>query len=628
MTKVAPYGSWPSPITPDLLVEQVVRLSDVAVDGPAVYWLEGRPSEGGRQALVSSTAGDVLPAGFSARTTVHEYGGAPYAVRDGTVWFSNFEDQRVYRVDPGGEPVPVTPEPAVRWADRYADLQVSPDGHRVAAVRERHLDNGDVVNDIIVLAGDGGIEVVAGGHDFYAAPRFAPSGSLAWLSWDHPNMPWDGTELWLERAAAPMAGGPDESVSQPRWGPDGVLHWLSDAGGWWNLHRNGERLAPAEAELGGPDWVFGQSTYTPLPGDLIVAAKVGPGLGELWLVDDGTRTTLPTPYTSFSSVRPHGDDAIVAIAASAREAPAVVSITVRGDRKGDIQVLRRSREAAAERGYLSEPRAIEFPTEDGLTAHALYYPPANRDFEGPPAELPPLVVMSHGGPTSAASSALNLSTQYFTSRGVAVVDVDYGGSTGYGREYRRRLDGQWGVVDVADCVNAARYLVDAGEVDAGRLAIRGGSAGGYTTLRALTFTDVFAVGASYYGVADLASLATDTHKFESRYLDRLVGPWPGAEATYRARSPIHAADRLSSPLIVFQGAEDKVVPPEQAEVLVAALRAKGLPLAYLLFEGEQHGFRKADTIRRAAEAELWFYGRILGFQPADDIEAVPIENLE
>jgi dipeptidyl aminopeptidase/acylaminoacyl peptidase len=632
--EVAPHGSWTSPVTAELLVEQVVRLSDVAVDGTTreggtVYWVEGRASEGGRQVVVSSTGGDVLPQGFSARTTVHEYGGAPFAVRDGTVWFSNFDDQRVYRIDPGGEPVAVTPGPTSRWTERYADLEVSPDGLRVAAVRERHPADGEgeAVNDVVVLTGDGCVDVVAAGHDFYAAPRFAPSGSLAWLSWDHPNMPWDGTELWLERAAAPAAGGPDESVSQPRWGPDGVLHWLSDASGWWSLYRNGRQLVAAEAELGGPDWVFGQATYTPLPGDLVVAAKVGPGLGELWLLDDGSPTSLPTPYTSFSSVRPFGDDAVVAIAASAGEAPAVVVITVRGPGKGEVEVLRRSREASVDAAYLSEPRAITFPTEGGLTAHALYYPPANGGFEGPPGELPPLVVMSHGGPTSAASSALNLSMQYFTSRGLAVVDVDYGGSTGYGREYRRRLDGQWGVVDVADCVNAARYLVDAGEVDGRRLAIRGGSAGGYTTLAALTFTDVFAAGASYYGVADLASLATDTHKFESRYLDRLVGRWPEAEATYRERSPIHAADRLSAPLIVFQGAEDKVVPPAQAEVMVGALRANGLPVAYLLFEDEQHGFRKAETITRTIEAELWFYGRILGFEPADAIEPVHIENL-
>ena len=397
--------------------------------------------------------GDVLPAGFSARTTVHEYGGAPFAVRNGTVWFSNFDDQRVYRIDPGAEPVPVTPEPATRWAERYADLQVSPDGHRVAAVRERHLENGDVVNDVVLLTGDGRVEAVAAGHDFYAAPRFAPTGSLAWLSWDHPNMPWDGTELWLERAAAPTAGGPDESVSQPRWGPDGVLHWISDASGWWNVYRNGERLAPADAELGGPDWVFGQSTYAPLPGDLVVAAKVGPGLGELWLVDDGTPTTLPTPYTSFSSVTAYGDDAVVAIAASAKEAPAVVSITVRGDAKGEIEVLRRSREANVDPGYLSTPRAITFPTEDGLTAHALYYPPANQDFDGAGRRR----AAAAGGDEPRRAdvggvSALNLTTQYFTSRGLAVVDVDYGGSTGYGREYRRRLDGQWGVVDVADCV--------------------------------------------------------------------------------------------------------------------------------------------------------------------------------
>jgi dipeptidyl aminopeptidase/acylaminoacyl peptidase len=453
-------------------------------------------------------------------------------------------------------------------------------------------------------------------------------------------MPWDGTELWLAdpgAAAARVAGGTHVSVSQPRWDAEGRLHWLSDATGWWHLYRDGEHVAPpagTEAELGGPDWVFGQSTYAILPGGPIVAAKVGPGPGELWLLDPDSGappTPIPTPYTSFSSIHPYGEGAVVAIAASAKEAPAVVVITVGVDGVGhdtDVEVLRRSREATVDPGYLSAPTAITFPTEGGLTAHALYYPPANRDFEAPPGELPPLVVMSHGGPTSAASSALNLTTQYFTSRGLAVVDVDYGGSSGYGREYRRRLDGRWGVVDVADCVNAARYLVDAAEVDGRRLAIRGGSAGGYTTLCALTFTDVFAAGASYYGVADLAALAADTHKFESRYLDRLVGPWPEAEAVYRARSPIHAAERLSAPLIVFQGAEDSVVPPAQAEVVVEALRANGLPVAYLLFEGEQHGFRRAGTIRRAAEAELWFYGRILGFEPADAIEPVDVENLD
>ena len=432
-------------------------------------------------------------------------------------------------------------------------------------------------------------------------------------------MPWDGTELWVDGAR--VAGGAEESVSQPRWGPDGRLHWASDATGFWNLVRDGRILVEEDAEYSGPDWVFGQATYAVLPDGTVVAARTRNGLAELTV--DGT--PFATPFTSFSSVRPYGDDAIVAVVGSAGEVPAVVRIDLRGSDPG-VEVVRRSRPAAVDAEYLSEPEPVTFPTEGGLEAHALFYRPANADFEGPADELPPLVVMSHGGPTSSAQTDLNLKIQYFTSRGLAVVDVDYGGSSGYGRAYRRRLDGQWGVVDLADCVNAARHLAAAGRVDGRRMAIRGGSAGGFTTLCALTFSDVFAAGASYYGVADLASLATDTHKFESRYLDRLVGPWPEAADVYRARSPIHAPDRLSAPVIIFQGLEDKVVPPAQAEVMVEALRAKGLPFAYVTFEGEQHGFRKAETIVRAAEAELYFYGRILGFEPADDIEPVPISN--
>jgi dipeptidyl aminopeptidase/acylaminoacyl peptidase len=636
----APYGSWASPVTADRLVEKAVSLGQVAVDGPHVYWNEGRPSEGGRQVVVRSTPGDepvdLLPAGFSARTTVHEYGGASFAVRDGVVWFANFDDQRVYRVDPGGQaPTPITPEPPSPRSVRFADFDVSPDGTRLAAVRERHLESGEAVNDLVLLEAGGpnvAPEVVAEGYDFYAAPRFGPTGLLAWLSWNHPNMPWDGTELWLMGRAGPAAGGSEESISQPRWG-DEDLFYASDRTGFWNLYQAGRILHEEEAEYSGPDWVFGQSTFAVLPrgapdaahdGErpVVVAARSRNGLEEL-TVDF---RPVATPFTSFSSIRAYGRDGIVGVMGSAREAPAVVRIELRGPRAGEVEVVRRSRPATVAAGYLSVPEPITFPTDGGLKAHALFYPPANADFEGPDGELPPLVVMSHGGPTSAAQSDLNLRIQYFTSRGLAVVDVDYGGSSGYGRAYRRRLDGQWGVVDLADCVNAARHLADKGLVDGRRMAIRGGSAGGFTTLCALTFADVFAAGASYYGVADLASLATDTHKFESRYLDRLVGPWPEAADVYRARSPIHAADRLSAPVIIFQGLDDKVVPPAQAEIMVDALRAKGLPFAYVTFEGEQHGFRKAETIVRAAEAELSFYGRILGFQPADDIEPVPISN--
>ena len=542
---------------------------------------------------------DVLHEPFSARTTVHEYGGGAFCVSGDTVVFSNYADQRLYR---DGEPI--TPDDGAR----YADGDVSPDGTRIACVRERHLEAG-VVNDIVLVPG---LEVVARGHDFYAAPRFAPDGRLAWIAWDHPDMPWDATVLEVE--GKPVAGGQDESVTQPRWSPDGALHWISDRTGWWNHYREGEPLQPMEAEFAGPDWVFGQSTYAFLPDGRVVAGwtdHVGV-LGE---------QPLDLPYTSFSSVRAFGDK-VAAIAASPTKAPAVVVID---PGTADVEVVRSSRSNAPDPAYLSTPRRIHFPTGGGATAHALFYAPHNPESQGPPGERPPLVLTSHGGPTSQASTSLELRTQFWTSRGFAVVDVDYRGSSGYGRAYRRLLDGQWGVADVEDCLAAARHLADAGQVDGRRMVVRGSSASGLTTLLALT-RGVFAAGASLYGVADLAALATDTHKFESRYLGRLVGPWPEAEAVYRERSPIHLADRLSAPLVIFQGLDDKVVPPAQAEVLVDALRRAGIPFAYLTFEGEAHGFRRAETIRRVLEAELDFYGQVLGFTPADDIEPVEIER--
>ena len=585
-----PYGSWPSPITAASLVERAVSLSDLRVDGNALYWNEGRPNEAGRQVIVRWRAGeepfDVLPPPYSARTTVHEYGGAAFAVAGGTVYFANFADQAVYRL---GDDTPLAGD------GRYADFDVL--GDRVVCVRQR----GDV-NDIVEL----GAGVVAAGHDFYAAPRFAPDGRLAWVAWDHPRMPWDGTVL----EPGPVAGGPDESITQPRWSPAGQLHWISDRTGWWNIYREGEPLWPLDAEFAEPDWVFGNSNYDFLPDGRIVAHWTG-RLGVLG------EAPLDLPYTSFDSVRAFGDK-VAAIAASPTQAPAVVVID---PNTAEVTVVRESRPAPVDPAYLSTPRRIDFPTAGGRTAHALFYPPA----EGPPGEKPPLIVTSHGGPTSQASTTLNLRTQFWTSRGFALVDVDYGGSSGYGRAYRRQLDGQWGVVDVDDCVAAAQYLAGAGEVDGRRMAIRGSSASGLTTLLALT-SGAFAAGASLYGVVDLAALATDTHKFEARYLDGLVGPWPEAAEVYKQRSPIHHADELKAPLIIFQGLDDKVVPPAQAEVLVDALRRAGVPFAYLTFEGEAHGFRKAETIHRVMEAELSFYGQVLGFTPADDIEPVPIER--
>ena len=588
------------------MVERAVSLSDLRTDAGALYWSESRPAEAGRQVIVRWQPGrdpvDILPAPFSARTTVHEYGGGAFCVAGGTVFFSNFDDQRLYRLD--ADPRPIT-EPGARYAD--ADVG----GDRLVCVRERHLD-GEVVNDIVELPTDGSAEptVVAAGHDFYAAPRFAPDGRLAWLAWDHPRMPWDGTVL----EPGPVAGGPDESVTQPRWSPAGALHWISDRTGWWNLYREGEALQPTEAEFAGPTWVFGDSDYDFLDDGRIVAHWTG----HLGVIGEGPLDLL---YTSFSSVTGFGEK-VAAIAASPTQAPAVVVID---PTTSEVTVVRSSRPTPVDPGYLSTPRRIDFPTTGGRTAHALFYPPANPAAAGPPGELPPLVVTSHGGPTSQASTALNLRTQFWTSRGFALVDVDYGGSSGYGRSYRRQLDGQWGVVDVDDCVAAARHLADQGEVDGRRMAIRGSSASGLTALLALT-RGVFAAGASLYGVVDLAALATDTHKFEARYLDGLVGPWPEAAEIYRTRSPQTHADKLSAPLIIFQGLEDKVVPPAQAEVLVDALRRAGLPFAYLTFEGEAHGFRKAETIQRVMEAELSFYGQVLGFTPADDLEPVQIER--
>lgn len=600
MTEVRPYGSWPSPVSTERLVEKAVRLSALRVDGADLYWLERRPSEAGRQVIVRHGAGDASPTGHSARTLVHEYGGGDYTVAGGRFVFSDFASQRIHV-----EAVPLTPDDG----SRYADFDVHPDRGSVACVRERHLEGGMVVNDVVVVDLEtGATPIAAEGHDFYAAPRWAPDGRLAWLEWDHPNMPWDGTWLVVDRAV--VAGGVDESISQPRWSPDGVLHWVSDRTDWWNLYADGMPVAPTDAEFTFPDWAFGGHTYDWLPDGRIAAVYTSGGLDHLAVVEDGTVRTLDVPWNDISSLVVW-QGKVALIAASGTTPEAVVTVDVDS---GAVDTLRPSRDALDPRDVsLAEP--IEFPTEGGRTAHALFYPPVNHAYVGPDGQLPPLVVMIHGGPTGAAAPGFDIGVQYFTTRGIAVVDVNYGGSTGYGRQYRRRLDGQWGVVDVEDCAHAARWLATEGRVDGARLAIRGGSAGGYTTLCALTFRDDFAVGASFYGVADAEALAAETHKFESRYLDRLIGPYPEAKELYRERSPIHAAERLRVPVIILQGLEDKVVPPDQAEVMVAALRANGVEHEYIAFEGEQHGFRQADTIKRAAEAELRFYGRVLGFDP-------------
>ena len=648
---VRPYGGWLSPIDTDLLLSSAVGLSEVRADGIDVWWAEMRPSEGARVQMVRRSAAgstqDVLPEDFAARTRVHEYGGGAWAVHDGTLFFTNWSDQRLYRFVPGGRPEAVSIE-AEPGALRYADHRVSPDGRWVVSVREDHRGEGEAVNELVVLSTDGGDErVLVTGADFVSFPRLSPDGTvLAWTQWDHPRMPWDGTELWVAPFdpdagmiddAWAVAGGPDESVFQPEWSPDGVLHVVSDRTDWWNLYRFAGAgapgpeaelvaVAPLAAEVATPQWVFGMSRYAFVGDGRIICAYARDGLDEVGVVDSGAEAIRPLdlPFTAVTSVQPspvHG--AVLAIAASPDAEAAIVTI----DGDGAVETLREPRDLGLDPVLLARPESIDFSTSGGRTAHGLFYAPNNPEAVGPDGERPPLLVLIHGGPTSAARPQLQLGIQYWTSRGFAVVDVNYGGSVGYGRPFREQLRGQWGVVDVDDCVAAARHLAEAGRVDHDRLAIRGGSAGGYTTLAALAFHDVFSAGMSQYGVADLSALAADTHKFEFRYLDGLVGPWPEAEAVYRERSPINHTDGFDRPLLVLQGLEDEIVPPNQSEMIVDALRARGVPVAYLTFEGEQHGFRQAETIRRAVEAELSFYAQVWGIDLADDIEPLEVENL-
>jgi dipeptidyl aminopeptidase/acylaminoacyl peptidase len=579
----------------------------------------------------------MTPSLFNARTRVHEYGGGAFVVADGTVYFSNFDDQRLYRKDPGSEPRPITPEKELRYADGVIDRRRG----RMICVREDHTvpsrEAGNTLVSLDLEDGEGG-QVLVSGNDFYSSPRLSPDGSrLAWLTWNHPNMPWDGTELWVAKLEADgslgqterVAGGVDESVFQPEWSPDGILYFVSDRTGWWSLYRwcdgSVEPLCEMEVEFGVPQWIFGRSTYAFASANRIICTYTQQGVWCLASLDTATHKLelIDTPYSEIWSLRA-GPGCIVFGAGSPTEPASIVQLDLTTRR---LEVLHRSSDIPIDAGYLSIPEVIEFPTEQGLTAHAFYYAPQNRDYIASPGERPPLLVISHGGPSGSTWTTLRLNIQYWTSRGIAVLDVNYGGSTGYGRAYRQRLNGEWGVVDLDDCVNGARYLVERGEVDGDRLAIRGSSAGGYTTLCALTFCDVFKVGASYYGVSDLEALAKETHKFESRYLDRLIGPYPERRDLYRERSPINFVERLSCPVIFFQGLEDKVVPPKQAEMMVEALRTKRLPVAYIAFEGEQHGVRRAENIKRALDAELYFYSKIFDFELADPIKPVPIENL-
>jgi dipeptidyl aminopeptidase/acylaminoacyl peptidase len=574
-------------------------------------------------------------------------------VHDDTIFFSNFRDQRLYRIESSGSIQPITFDPPVPGSVRYADGRVTPDGKTIICVQEHHGKGREAINGIVAIPTDGRtqVRIILAGADFYSSPRISADGKkLAWICWSHPQMPWDGSELWVGDLMSDgwvsnlrcIAGSTHESIFQPEWAPDGSLYFISDRTGWWNLYaarENAERkrdsaqhqetiaaVFDVNAEIGIPQWVFGQKRYAFL-GDGRVACIVAQNAFEHIVVVNPRsqrHERLQLPYSAIASIDSDDADTLFVAGASTSQASEVAAFDLRSSQ---LRVLKRSLDVAIDPGYISEAEAIEFPTANGNSAFGLFYAPKNKDFAAPADTKPPVIVISHGGPTSATTAALRFSVQYWTSRGIAVVDVNYGGSTGYGRAYRERLKGNWGIVDVEDCINAARYLEKRGDVDGKRMTIRGGSAGGYTTLCALTFHNVFAAGTSYYGVADLETLAHDTHKFESRYLDSLVGPYPQAAEVYKQRSPVHFADRLSCPVILLQGLEDKVVPPSQAEVMIAALRAKRLPFAYVVFSTEGHGFREAGNIQRSIEAELYFYSRILGFTPADRVAAIDIENL-
>jgi dipeptidyl aminopeptidase/acylaminoacyl peptidase len=641
--KTAPYGSWSSPITSDLIVASSIGLGEILLDGADVYWLESRPQQGGRSVIVrrdaNGAAVDVTPGGFNVRTRVHEYGGGAYLVSGGVVYFCNDADQRLYRQQSGAAPAAITPEPSQPRGLRYADGVIDPARDRMIWVREDHSTPGREPENTVVevpLDATRSQRVLQSGRDFYAAPRLSPDGRrLAWLEWGHPNMPWTGCELWVAEFANDgslgakrlVAGGDDESIFQPQWSPEGALYFVSDRAQailderWWNLFRvrsdaldasgSVEPVFSLAAEFGRAQWQFRLSTFAFVSPGQLVCSYAQTGIHRLSAVDLTSLETraIATEYDDISQLRASGDR-VYFRGGSPTAPPAVVELSLRSGRTAVVKAST-TEDIEGYRKYFSAPEPVTFETDNGLRAHGLFYAPRNADFAPPAGELPPLLVHCHGGPTSAASPVLSWGTQYWTSRGFAVLDVNYGGSTGYGREYRLRLQGNWGIVDVADCVNGARHLATLRRVDPERWAISGASAGGYTTLAALTFRKDFKTGASYYGISDLEALAKDTHKFESRYLDGLIGSYPERRDLYVARSPIHAARLLSVPVAFFQGAEDRVVPPQQAEEMIDALRQRRIPFLYLLFDGEQHGFRRAGNIKRALDAELYFYATFL-----------------
>jgi dipeptidyl aminopeptidase/acylaminoacyl peptidase len=644
-----PYGTWPSRIPAALVARSGAGSSalprEIRTAGSTVYWVEFHPQEDARYAIMRrSPAGEIdciSPSRFSVRSRVHEYGGGTYAVRQDRIYFVNDSDQSIYLQHGEARPALLT-QPSSDRRMRFADLTLSPDGEWLAAVRERHNPDGQVTNDLIAipLTGEWKTHQLAAGHDFFAAPRFNPAGdALCWLSWDHPQMPWDGTRLMVARFRrgqledeSLVAGGPDESIYQPEWSPGGDLFFASDRSGWWNLYRYAggtiESILPMEAEFGRPTWLFGYSSYTFLSNDEIAAVYKQEGEPGLGIIDvPGRRMKrIQSELTSFElpSIAADQRNNLWFLAGSGRRYPGLWRLSPGADKPELIHPIG---SLELPRTYISLPEHIAFPSASGRKAYGYYYPAHNPDCRPPAGNLPPLIVKAHGGPTSCARPYLDAEVQFWTSRGFSLLDVDYSGSSGYGRKYRRRLNGNWGLIDVEDCVHGARFLVDAGKAAPDRLLIRGRSAGGFLALAALTFFDTFAAGASYFGIGDLMTLAELSHKFENHYLDRLVGPLPQSEALYRERSPLAHLDKLSRPVILFQGLEDPIVPPEIAQEIIQSLEAKKLPYALLTFPGEGHGFKKPETIIRSLEAELEFYQRVLGFADESSSMSLDIHNL-
>ena len=650
MATTAPYGSWRSPIGVEDLTAGSTGLNAVQVDGDDLYWLESRPDQGGRvslwrRAFDGGEAQELTPAPTNVRTRVNEYGGGEYGVRDGVIVYSDLADGRLRRLDADGTVTVLTADGPL-W---YGDPHVAPDRGLVVAVREDRRDavvaeHGEAVTTLVAIPLDGSaagdvdaVTLLASGADFYSTPQLSVDGRLAWTQWDHPNMPWDSTALHVAPleaeglgAVETVAGGPGESAVQPRWrGAD--LVFASDRTGWWNLYLHDgtsvRAVHEAEAEFAEPQWVLGMSPYAVLPEadgrSRLVSLSITDGLPGLAFleVESGDLTPLAEPGVGADALA--AGPAGVAAVLTFPDRPAELA-TLAAD--GTWTTVRTSTREAPDPVGVSVARDVTWPGEGG-GVHGWYHPPVNPDFVAPDGEAPPLITLSHGGPTSQARAVFSLSTQFWTSRGYAVLDVNYGGSTGYGRPYRERLQGRWGIVDVDDCANGALAMVEQGLADRARLVVKGGSAGGYTTLRALTATDVFTAGVSSYGVGDLEILARDTHKFESRYLDGLVGPYPADRAVYVERSPLHHVDQLSAPILLLQGLEDLVVPPNQAEDMAEAARAKGLPVALVMFEGEGHGFRRAETIIASYQAQVSFLAQVFGFTPADDLPVLPVENL-